>query len=348
MSNDGSDTVQADAGVQGYGGAAGEAAAHESADEAANDRRLPLQLGGMALRDGVLLQTPRFWAAALRGEDGDIRVTSGRKPRVPGREVLKDVPLARGLLRLGESLAVLPAVRRATGAPVLPQEDPRLLAATAGSAAVSVALRHTGRRAPLMREIAIAGASLLPVFLAMRDTKLARYHGAEHKSVAAFEDATASAMSMTRTRGPAGGETGEGRSDEVGGGDGGAVGGVDAARVAARVAAREHARCGTNLVAPLVVTNIAAGMLLRAAGKERKPLATLVAGLVSLGTAMEVFSWMARHQGHPLAGAIGRPGIELQRLFTTSEPSDDQLDVAHAALKELLRLEGRSAATSSA
>ena len=335
MSDDGSDTVQADAGVQGYGGAA---------DEAANGRRPPLQLGGMALRDGVLLQTPRFWAAALRGEDGDIRVTSGRKPRVPGREVLKDVPLARGLLRLGESLAVLPAVRRATGAPVLPQEDPRLLAATAGSAAVSVALRHTGRRAPLMREIAIAGASLLPVFLAMRDTKLARYHGAEHKSVAAFEDATASAMSMARTRGPAGGETGDGRSDEVGGGEGGAVDGVDAARVAAR----EHARCGTNLVAPLVVTNIAAGMLLRAAGKERKPLATLVAGLVSLGTAMEVFSWMARHQGHPLAGAIGRPGIELQRLFTTSEPSDDQLDVAHAALKELLRLEGRSAATSSA
>lgn len=335
MSDDGNDTVQANAGVQGCGGAA---------DEAANGRRPPLQLGGMALRDGVLLQTSRFWAAALRGEDGDIRVTSGRKPRVPGREVLKDVPLARGLLRLGESLAVLPAVRRATGAPVLPQEDPRLLAATAGSAAVSVALRHTGRRAPLMREIAIAGASLLPVFLAMRDTKLARYHGAEHKSVAAFEDATAGAMSMADARGPAGEETGEGRGDEAGGSEGGAVDGVDAARVAAR----EHARCGTNLVAPLVVTNIAAGMLLRAAGKERKPLATLVAGLVSLGTAMEVFSWMARHQGHPLAGAIGRPGIELQRLFTTSEPSDDQLDVAHAALKELLRLEGRSAATSSA
>ena len=95
-------------------------------------------------------------------------------------------------------------------------------------------------------------------------------------------------------------------------------------------------------MAPLVATNIATGLLLRAAGKERQPLATLVASLVSLGTAMEVFSWMARHAEHPLAGALGRPGIELQRLFTTSEPSDDQLDVAHAALKELLRLEGRS------
>jgi len=78
---------------------------------------------------------------------------------------------------------------------------------------------------------------------------------------------------------------------------------------------------------------------LRAAGQERKPLATFVAGLVSIGTAMELFSWMARHQDHPLARTLRRPGIEMQRLFTTSAPSEDQLDVAHLALQELLRLE---------
>ena len=82
-----------------------------------------------------------------------------------------------------------------------------------------------------------------------------------------------------------------------------------------------------------------ANMLLRAAGKERKPLATLVAGLVSIGTAMELFGWMARHRDHPLARTIRLPGIEVQRLFTTSEPSEDQLDVANEALQELLRLE---------
>ena len=51
------------------------------------------------------------------------------------------MPVVRGLVRLGEALAVLPAVRRATGTPVLPQEDPRLLAATAASAAATMALR---------------------------------------------------------------------------------------------------------------------------------------------------------------------------------------------------------------
>jgi uncharacterized protein YqhQ len=48
---------------------------------------------------------------------------------------------------------------------------------------------------------------------------------------------------------------------------------------------------------------------------------------------------MARHQDHPLSRTMRRPGIEMQRLFTTSEPTTDQLDVADLALKELLRRE---------
>lgn len=79
----------------------------------------------MALRNGVLLQSERFWAAAVRRPGGGVNVTSGEKPRIPARDRLQRVPLLRGLLRLGESLAVLPAVRRSTGGPVLPQEDPR-------------------------------------------------------------------------------------------------------------------------------------------------------------------------------------------------------------------------------
>jgi uncharacterized protein YqhQ len=66
----------------------------------------------------------------------------------------------------------------------------------------------------------------------------------------------------------------------------------------------------------------------------------LIAGLVSIGSAVELFAWMARHQGHPLAELLRSPGVQVQKLFTTREPSADQLDVAQAALEELLRLEG--------
>ncbi len=206
--------------------------------------------------------------------------------------------MLRGLVKLGESVSVLPAVRRATGGPVLPQEDPRMLAATAASALATVMLRSSKLGSPLFKELAAAGVSLAPVLLLLRDSRLSRYHGAEHKSVAAYES----------------------------GGD-------------PATADKEHARCGTNLMAPMMVTSVATNLVLRAAGQERKPLATFIAGLVSIGTAMELFSWMARHQDHPLARTLRRPGIEMQRLFTTSEPSEDQLDVAHLALQELLRLE---------
>ena len=100
----------------------------------------------MALRDGVLLQSERFWAAAVRSPDGGVHVTSGEKPRIPARDSFAARPVLRGLLRLGESLAVLPAVRRSTGGPVLPQEDPRLLAATAASAVATLALRTLASR----------------------------------------------------------------------------------------------------------------------------------------------------------------------------------------------------------
>lgn len=260
-----------------------------------------MQLGGMALRDGVLLQSDGFWAAAVRQAGGGVKVVSGPKVQLPAREALRRVPVVRGLVRLGEALAVLPAVRRATGTPVLPQEDPRLLAATAASAAATLALRAVGRGSPVLREVVVAGVGLAPVLVAMRDSRLARYHGAEHKSVAAYE---------------AGGDAAE--------------------------AQKEHARCGSNLIAPMVVTSLATNLLLRAAGRERQPVATFAAGLVSIGTAMELFAWMSQHQDHPLARTLGRPGIEMQRLFTTSEPSGEQLDVADTALRELLRLEGET------
>ena len=260
-----------------------------------------MQLGGMALRDGVLLQSDGHWAAAVRQPDGGVKVVSGPKIQLPAGEALRRVPVVRGLVRLGEALAVLPAVRRATGTPVLPQEDPRLLAATAASAAASLALRVTGRGSPVLREVAAAGVSLAPVLFALRDSRISRYHGAEHKSVAAYE-----------------------------------TGGDPAA------ADKEHARCGSNLIAPMVVTSLATNLLLRAAGRERQPVATFVAGLVSIGSAMELFAWMSRHQDHPLARTLGRPGIEMQRLFTTSEPSEEQLDVADTALRELMRLEGEA------
>jgi uncharacterized protein YqhQ len=258
-----------------------------------------LVLGGMALRDGVLLQSERHWAAAVRLPDGTLRVRSGPKRRLPGSGTLSRVPVARGVLRLGEAAGVLPALRREMGLPVLPQEDPRLLAAAAGSAAATLLLRRSGKGSPVLRELAVAALTLGPALLAVRDSELSRMHGAEHKSIGAYETGT--------------------EADE---------------------AAKEHDRCGSNLIGPLLVTNTLGNVVLARFGKQRNPLAVLIAGLVSVGSAVELFAWMARHQGHPLADMLRTPGLQVQKLFTTRDPSPEQLDVAQAALGELLRLEG--------
>ena len=50
-----------------------------------------LRLGGMALRNGLLVHGPTHWAAAVRAGDGEIRVASGRKPDLGGRATERQV-----------------------------------------------------------------------------------------------------------------------------------------------------------------------------------------------------------------------------------------------------------------
>ena len=76
-----------------------------------------LRLGGMALRNGLLVHGPTHWAAAVRDKHGEIRVASGRKPRVKG---VDGVPGVRGVVRLGEAFAVIPLVNKAMPAAKLP------------------------------------------------------------------------------------------------------------------------------------------------------------------------------------------------------------------------------------
>jgi len=264
-----------------------------------------MQFGGMALRDGVMFMGGSHWAAAVRRPDGRIEVRSGRRPTTPGGRRLGRVPFVRGVSRVAESLAVLPAVRRRMG-PVLPQEDPRLLAAAGAGALAGTVVRRWPGGSPVLKETLVAALTLAPALLTLRDSRVAGYHGAEHKSVAATESGTS-----------------------------------------ATTAGKEHVRCGSMLVAPLLLTSALGNLLLRRFNADRNPAAVLAVGIAGLGAAVELFSWAARHQGHPLAELVKRPGLELQRMATTREPDESQLAVADAAMNELLRLEGRRAPAAS-
>jgi uncharacterized protein YqhQ len=141
-----------------------------------------LRLGGMALRNGLLVHGPTHWAAAVRGPAGDVLTASGRKPRVSG---VDGVPGVRGVVRLGEAFAVIPLVKRALPQAKLPFESPGILGVAAGATLVGALMR---RRAPgPVAEVAATTLSLAPAVLALRGGELAAYHGVEHKAIAAYE-----------------------------------------------------------------------------------------------------------------------------------------------------------------
>jgi hypothetical protein len=136
------------------------------ADEAAS---LP-RLGGMARPDGVVIVSERHWAFA--GRDGSLR--EGTMPSLP--VWVHRVPLARGLCRLGLSLAPLFKRSGVAGR----REKPFLLAALV---------------APFLLFV-LPGAWRTPVGLAatlalaawMLRGRTLRLHGAEHRAIAAVEE----------------------------------------------------------------------------------------------------------------------------------------------------------------
>jgi uncharacterized protein YqhQ len=144
-----------------------------------------LRLGGMALRNGLLIHGPTHWAAAARDRDGAIQVASERKPELAPALVAR-LPGLRGPIKLAEAMAVLPLARRRLPAARMPFEDRRVLAAVAATLLASSALRRRGPTSAL-REGVLQAIGSVPALVALLDRDLAAYHGVEHKNIAAYE-----------------------------------------------------------------------------------------------------------------------------------------------------------------
>ena len=256
-----------------------------------------LRLGGMALRNGLLIHGPTSWAAAARAADGTIKVASGLKPTFAPRAAA--VPLLRGPLKLAEAFAVVPLARRRLPEARLPFEDPRVIVTAIAATVAGNLLRRGGETTPA-RESVAAALGLLPAAVALRGTELAAYHGVEHKAIGAYE---------------------QGRADpsEV---------------------AKEHERCGSHLIAPLLVLSVAGQLAVDRLLERPGRAARLAAAVGAVSVAVELFAWCERNPESALAQAVRRPGTEIQRLLATREPTSEQLEVGSAALDAILRAEG--------
>jgi len=263
----------------------------------ADEEQQRLRLGGMALRNGLLIHGPTHWAAAVRAPDGSLEVASEPKPRLAPNLAAR-APGLRGPLKLAEALAVLPMVRRRMPAARLPFEDRRVVAAIGSTLIATAALRKRFGSSAL-REGLVQAIGALPAVVALLDRDLAAYHGVEHKAIAAYE---------------------QGIEDPSG-------------------VPKEHDRCGSNLIAPMMLFSAAGTVVLERVADRPGPAARAAVGLLGASLAVEMFAWSDRHHGDPLAEAFHAPGREIQRLIATKEPTPDQLELGRAALAEILRAE---------
>ena len=128
-----------------------------------------------------------------------------------------------------------------------------------------------------------------------------QYHGAEHKVIHAYE----------------------------------AHGRPDAERAAEH--SPLHPRCGTGF---LLVVMVVAILVFAGVGKPSLlwlVVSRIVGIPVIIGISYEVgIKWLGRHPNGVVARVLLWPGLQLQRL-TTREPTADQLEVAAAALDEVMR-----------
>lgn len=291
--------------------------------------------GGQAVIEGVMMRGRYSWGLAVRHPDGDIVRRSYTLVDPGVRYPILKWPLIRGVVALWDSLSLgIRALNISANLSLegmeTEEEPPPQLGAREMAVTVIVALLIGVALfvvAPLLIarlfgdalanpvlfnlveglvRIAIFLVYILAVSLLPDLRRVFEYHGAEHKVINAYE-----AGEVLRP-------------------------------TAVQPFSTLHPRCGT---AFLLVVMVMAILVLSLVGKP--PLVWLIVSrLVGIpiiaGLAYEVVRYAGRHRKGFVARVLLGPGLGLQKL-TTRQPSDEQVEVAVAALEEVLRVEAGDA-----
>lgn len=265
-----------------------------------------MRMGGMALENGLLVYGPTKWAAAVRSKNGELIVKSGNVPRLRGP--LDKVPGVRGVMRLAESMIVVPMVRMRLPQARLPFESAKVAGAAAATMGISMLVRSRSKRG-IGSEAALSVLGMAPALISLKAGETAQYHGVEHKAIAAYE-----------------------------------LGGDPNDPEVIEAAAKEHERCGSHLVAPMMIAGIAGDAMMRQVIAKPGPVAQVSVGLAGAATSIEMFAYAERHPNGTFARLFRAPGYKLQETIGTREPTQKQIEVGRAAITALLEAEGVSAA----
>src|SRR5438876_7996553 len=286
-------------------------------------------IGGQAVLEGVMMRGPSSWAVAVRKPDGDIAQVCNTIDSPMARRWIYRLPVVRGVIALGESLAI--GFRAlAISANYAAQEEGedgevqieltrgQLIFAFAIAIGFAVMLFKVTPALitdwlPIHRTaafVAVEGAIRVTLFVLYLSVisllpdlrRVFQYHAAEHKAINAYE--AGEELTPERVQ----------RFSLI------------------------HPRCGTAFLLWVMVIAIFVFAFF-----GRPHWYWLIASRVLMlpviaGLAYELIRFAGKHTGNRALMSLLAPGMWLQRL-TTREPSLDQIEVSIRALKEVLSLE---------
>jgi uncharacterized protein YqhQ len=294
-------------------------------------------IGGQAVLEGVMMRGPSAWSVAVRKADGEIAEINRPIASVLLKHKWLRIPIVRGVVALGESLAIgfralaISANYAAQqdrkqgdeeGAVEVETELTKAQLAFAFAIAIGFALLLFKVSPALITNwlpiestgafVVVEGIVRVVIFISylvligfLPDLKrVFQYHAAEHKAINAYE-------------------AGDPLQPEV-------------------VARHSllHVRCGTAFLLYVMVIGIFVFAFFGQPEWHILILSRILALPLIAGIAYEVIRFAGKHPEHPVLRPLLMPGLWLQRL-TTREPTLDQIEVSVRALGEVLRLEGR-------
>ncbi|MHB8510180.1 MAG: DUF1385 domain-containing protein [Candidatus Dormibacteria bacterium] len=276
----------------------------------------PFFYGGQAVLEGVMMRGPQSWAVAVRRPDGGIALRRDRLRSRIYRNPFFRLPLVRGVVGLVETMHLGgTAMIWATNVRANAQDieiGPRAVTATiVASLCFSIAiffglpllaggaLHRRGGALGFTAAEGLTRAVLLVGYLYLisliPDVKrLFRYHGAEHKTINAFEK------------------------------------GAPLTVAGVRPASRLHPRCGTGFLVVVVLVSIVVFAIVGRPPLFFLVTSRVVLVPVIASIAYELIRLGARHQHNPVVARLLYLPLGAQ-LLTTREPDDSMLEVSIAA-----------------
>jgi uncharacterized protein YqhQ len=291
-------------------------------------------VGGQAVLEGVMMRSPHAWAIACRKPSGELLTHAEPLERPSDKHKWMGWPVVRGVITLGHAMGLGFRALRFSANVALDEipadEKGKKLEVSGWVAAVNivfsvgffifmykylplVAATELKQVNPLFGEQIVFnlvdGLIRIALFLLFiwgvslwRDIhRVYEYHGAEHKTVFAFENGDA----------------------------------LETAAV--QKYSTYHPRCGTSFLMTVMIISILVYMVIPVTTFWARFAVRIALLPVIAGLSYEIIRFAAKHRGS-LFAMMTAPGLWLQRI-TTQPPSDEQAECAIVALNQAMVLE---------